>query len=177
MGGTGLVGRALLDVLEGPRLRGRHGAGPARGRGPRRRSVVADLDKLRAEDVPGTARVAFCCLGTTIKKVKGEMERDLAALGFETACAYHPSLLRGEREEPRPGERLGVAAATTLRPLLPRKYRGIPAGTVARDGAAREGARARGLPRPRERRAVGARGLTEHPARAAFPPGSRRKKS
>ncbi|HWH07583.1 MAG TPA: hypothetical protein VNX21_00190, partial [Candidatus Thermoplasmatota archaeon] len=65
-------------------------------------------------------------------RVKGEMERDLAAVGFETACAYRPSLLLGDRDERRPAERAGVAAARVLRPLIPAKYRAIPAKTVAR---------------------------------------------
>ncbi len=65
-------------------------------------------------------------------RVKGEMERDVAALGFETLRVYRPSLLLGERQEPRRGERAGIAVAKALRPLIPRRYRGVPAEVVAR---------------------------------------------
>lgn len=74
-------------------------------------------------------------------RVKGETERDLAALGFATLGIYRPSLLLGEREEKRPGERVGIAVAKALRPLIPGKYRGVPADVVARAmaRAAKEG--------------------------------------
>lgn len=68
-------------------------------------------------------------------RVKGEMERDVAALGFPSACAYRPSLLLGERHERRPAERAAMIAARALDPLLVgplRAYRAIPAATVAR---------------------------------------------
>ena len=181
MGGTGLVGRALLGILSKDLdYAGVTALGRREVKVPGVRSVVVESGKPSPEHVPETARVAFCCLGTTIRKagsqeafrevdhalvlryaeacrargvrsfhvvsalgadaesrvfynrVKGEMERDLAKLGFETACAYRPSLLLGEREESRPGERLGIAAAKALRPLIPKKYRGIPADVVAR---------------------------------------------
>ena len=181
MGGTGLVGRALLAALSTDLdYAGVTAIGRREVKVPGVRSVVVENEKLSAEHVPGTARVAFCCLGTTIKvagsqeafraidhdlvlryaeackaqgvrsfhvvsalgadpgsrifynRVKGEMERAVAALGFESVCAYRPSFLEGEREQPRPGEGLGVAAVKALRPLLPRKYRAIPADVVAR---------------------------------------------
>ena len=181
MGGTGLVGRALLDALSTDlAYAGVTALGRREVKVPGVRSVVVDPAKLSAEDVPGSARVAFCCLGTTLKaagsreafravdhdlvlryaevckargvrrfhvvsamgadpasrafynRVKGETERDLEALGFESACAYRPALLLGDRDEFRPAERFGIAAAKLLRPVLPQKYRAIPAGTVAR---------------------------------------------
>ena len=36
--------------------------------------------------------------------VKGEVERDIAALGFPSTCALRPSMLDGKREEHRPAE-------------------------------------------------------------------------
>lgn len=65
-------------------------------------------------------------------RVKGEMERDVAALGFDATCFYRPSLLLGEREERRPAERFGIAMARALAPMIPRRFEGIPAETVAR---------------------------------------------
>lgn len=65
-------------------------------------------------------------------RVKGEMERDVRALGFDGACAYRPSLLLGERVERRRGERAAIALAKLLRRALPARVRGIPAEVVAR---------------------------------------------
>jgi uncharacterized protein YbjT (DUF2867 family) len=61
-------------------------------------------------------------------RVKGELEDSLAALAFESLSIVRPSLLLGERAELRIGERL----FTPLSRILPRRYRGIEAGTVAR---------------------------------------------
>lgn len=67
-------------------------------------------------------------------RVKGETERDVAALGFDRIDIFRPGLLRGDRTEHRPGERL----ATMLSPIVDRllvgslgKYASIPAAAVA----------------------------------------------
>jgi uncharacterized protein YbjT (DUF2867 family) len=62
--------------------------------------------------------------------VKGQVEEAVAALGFESVVALRPSLLDGERSESRPMERVGLAVARTLAPLLG-KYRPTPAKAVA----------------------------------------------
>ena len=63
--------------------------------------------------------------------VKGEVERSAAALGFDAVYALRPSILDGPREESRPAERVGLAVARALGPLLG-KYRPTPAEAVAR---------------------------------------------
>jgi len=63
-------------------------------------------------------------------RVKGETERDLAALGFESLLLFRPSLIAGPRREPRIAERIGLAAAAFLRPLLPKNLRAIQAETI-----------------------------------------------
>ena len=68
-------------------------------------------------------------------RVKGETERDVAAVGFEAVHLLRPSLLVGERSEHRPGERLMIGLFTRLAPLLVgplRRYRPIAAEVVAR---------------------------------------------
>jgi len=67
-------------------------------------------------------------------RMKGEVERDIAALGFARCDMLRPSLLLGDRSERRPAERLWQIAAPLLNPLLLgslEKYRAIPAETVA----------------------------------------------
>lgn len=65
-------------------------------------------------------------------RIKGEAEVELARLPFETVCAFRPSLLAGERFERRVGERLALAFAQPLAPLIPARYRPIAATDVAR---------------------------------------------
>lgn len=64
-------------------------------------------------------------------RVKGEVERDLAALNFPTLLIFRPSLLLGHRGENRLGERLAEGAMRLLNPLIPAKYKGIDAAKVA----------------------------------------------
>jgi uncharacterized protein YbjT (DUF2867 family) len=65
-------------------------------------------------------------------KTKGELEEKIQGLGFEHFVAARPSFLLGERKEFRLGERIGIALAKALAPLIPRRYRGVGAEKVAR---------------------------------------------
>ncbi|WP_052094561.1 NAD-dependent epimerase/dehydratase family protein [Pseudohaliea rubra] len=84
--------------------------------------------------------VAITAVGAHVRspvfysKVKGEIERDLAALGFARLDIVRPGLLLGRRRERRPGE----ALLQRLDPMLRRltigpldRYSGISAVTVA----------------------------------------------
>lgn len=61
-------------------------------------------------------------------RVKGEMEESLKQQGWPQLTIARPSLLLGERIEPRLGEQL----AAPLSKLIPGKYRGIEACQLAR---------------------------------------------
>lgn len=68
-------------------------------------------------------------------KMKGETEADLAHLNLPCLHIYQPSLLTGDRKESRPLEKLSIAVMKLINPLLIgslKKYRSIPAATVAR---------------------------------------------
>lgn len=68
-------------------------------------------------------------------RVKGETERDVAALPFRAVHCLRPSLLVGERSEHRPLEHFGIRVFSALRPFMRgplRRYRPIAARTVAR---------------------------------------------
>jgi uncharacterized protein YbjT (DUF2867 family) len=62
--------------------------------------------------------------------VKGQIEESVARLGFESVYALRPSILDGERQESRPGERVGLLVARALGPLLGR-YKPTPVEAVA----------------------------------------------
>ena len=67
-------------------------------------------------------------------RIKGETERDIAALGLPKAMFMRPSILLGERRENRPAEKAGILAGRLIAPLLVgalRKYRPIAADDVA----------------------------------------------
>lgn len=67
-------------------------------------------------------------------RVKGEVERDLAALGLQRLVVLRPSLLLGDRTESRPGERLAIALSRPLGALMIgplAKYRAIESRDVA----------------------------------------------
>jgi uncharacterized protein YbjT (DUF2867 family) len=66
-------------------------------------------------------------------RVKGEIERDLAALGFTSLTLVRPSLLDGgKRREPRPLEEVALVAARCLASLVPPRYRAVRTEGVAR---------------------------------------------
>ena len=66
-------------------------------------------------------------------RVKGETERDLVALAFESLAVVRPSLLdAGPRPDFRLGESAGLLAARLLGPLIPRRYRPVAAAAVAK---------------------------------------------
>lgn len=67
-------------------------------------------------------------------RVKGRMEKAVAAVGFETVHVVRPSLLLGERSERRPAERISQLVAPLLSPLLAgplKKYRAVDGDAVA----------------------------------------------
>lgn len=97
--------------------------------------VLAFARACRAAGVPTFVAVGAAGADASSRifysRVKGEVERDLAALGFPSLAVLRPSLLLGERAQRRPMERAAIAAARVVSPLLPKAWRGIPASAVA----------------------------------------------
>ena len=60
-------------------------------------------------------------------RVKGELEEAVGSMGWPSLCIVRPSVIAGERAEPRPLERLAEHA---LR-LAPRTWRPVPARQIA----------------------------------------------
>jgi uncharacterized protein YbjT (DUF2867 family) len=65
-------------------------------------------------------------------RVKGELERDLAAQAFTSLTCVRPGLIGGKRAQFRLGERVLEAVLTVAGPLLPRRWRINPAPHIAR---------------------------------------------
>ena len=65
-------------------------------------------------------------------RVKGELERDLRALGFASLTLVRPGLIGGQRQQERRGERFALQVLGVLGPVLPRAWRINPASRIAR---------------------------------------------
>jgi uncharacterized protein YbjT (DUF2867 family) len=82
--------------------------------------------------VLNSAMGANASSGIFYNRVKGELERALADVGFSSLTYVRPGLIGGDREEFRPAERAATVALRALGPLLPRRFRLNPAEKIAR---------------------------------------------
>lgn len=64
-------------------------------------------------------------------RTKGETERDLQAVGYASLTLVRPGLIGGRRQQTRPMEQLAVGVSKLVQPLLPRRYRVVPAERIA----------------------------------------------
>ena len=64
-------------------------------------------------------------------RTKGELERDLQALGYGSLTFVRPGLIGGTRDHPRLGEQVASALLGALHPVLPRSLRINPVETIA----------------------------------------------
>ena len=91
----------------------------------------------RARNAGASGLVVVSALGANPKskvfynRTKGEMETGIAMLGFNSVVMVRPSLLQGVRAESRTAERLALAASKIITPILPARYRPVPAESVA----------------------------------------------
>jgi uncharacterized protein YbjT (DUF2867 family) len=93
----------------------------------------------RAAKQAGVATIALCSAlaanpdaSSFYTRMKGELERDVLALGFDRTRIVRPSFLEGHRTESRPGEAIGIGVMNVLGKLpVLSKYRPISVRTVA----------------------------------------------
>jgi uncharacterized protein YbjT (DUF2867 family) len=64
-------------------------------------------------------------------RIKGEIERDIALVGFQSLTTIRPSLIDGEREELRLMEGMALRLINIFAPFLPKKFHVNPAPTIA----------------------------------------------
>lgn len=65
-------------------------------------------------------------------RVKGETERDILALGFESTVLVQPGLIDGPRPEPRPMEQWAGKVLSVLKPVLPSSMQANRPEAIAR---------------------------------------------
>lgn len=108
----------------------------------RRVDCAIPLEIARLAAASGLRRVALVSSigadprsGSFYLRTKGELEEALGALALDALHVLRPSLLLGQRSEPRPAEAVGAAVARAMKGLLVgglRKWRPIDAETVGR---------------------------------------------
>jgi uncharacterized protein YbjT (DUF2867 family) len=64
-------------------------------------------------------------------RTKGELERDVQAIGFQSLTIVRPSIIGGQRAELRVGERVVLRLSQALGPILPEKFRISAAPNIA----------------------------------------------
>ncbi len=64
-------------------------------------------------------------------RVKGELERNLAKIGFSSLTYARPGLIGGERAGSRPTESATILILRAVGPVLPRRWRLCPAQNIA----------------------------------------------
>lgn len=98
--------------------------------------VLATAEKARQHGTP--ALVLNSSLGANHRsrsfylRTKGELEQALQQLGFDRLVLVRPSLIDTDREERRLGEQAGLVASRLMAPLIPARYRAVPAEAIAR---------------------------------------------
>lgn len=69
--------------------------------------------------------------GNFYLRTKHAVEQAAAGIGFRSLTILRPSMIDTERDEPRPAERIGLLAMRACAPLIPRRWRAVPAARIA----------------------------------------------
>jgi uncharacterized protein YbjT (DUF2867 family) len=78
-----------------------------------------------------SASVASISSAMFYPRIKGEIERDIELVGFRSLTIVRPSLIGGERDEPRFREGIALRLMSIFAPILPKKFHINPAPTIA----------------------------------------------
>ena len=116
-------------------------------------TYVVNMAKAASRN-PGTQFLVISSMGANknsaffYNRVKGEMEADLAQFPLAAVHIFRPSLLTGNRQESRFGEKIGETLMRILKPIMVgplRKFRAIPAAVVAKAMLQKANENARGI--------------------------------
>lgn len=78
-----------------------------------------------------SASVASARSAMFYPRIKGEIERDIGFVGFRSLTVVRPSLIGGERDEPRFRERVALRLMRIFAPVLPKRFHVNPADRIA----------------------------------------------
>jgi uncharacterized protein YbjT (DUF2867 family) len=78
-----------------------------------------------------SASVASVSSAMFYPRIKGEIERDIELVGLRSLTIVRPSIIGGERNEPRFREAVALRLMSVLAPILPKKFHVNPAPAIA----------------------------------------------
>ena len=87
--------------------------------------------RLGARSMALNSSLGASATGNFYLRTKHQAEEGLRQLGFASYTVVRPSLIDAQRTENRPGERVGLWVSRLLGPLVPRRYRPVPASAIA----------------------------------------------
>lgn len=87
--------------------------------------------RLGARSMALNSSLGASATGNFYLRTKYQAEEGLRQLGFASYTVVRPSLIEAERSDSRPGERAGLWVSRLLGPLVPKRYRPVPAHAIA----------------------------------------------
>lgn len=87
---------------------------------------------LGARSMALNSSLGASAMGNFYLRTKHQAEEGLRQLGFASYTVVRPSLIDAQRTDSRPGERAGLWVSGLLGPLVPKRYRPVPACAIAR---------------------------------------------
>lgn len=90
-----------------------------------------EAQRLGARSMALNSSLGASPSGNFYLRTKHQAEEGLRQLGFASFTVVRPSLIDARRIDVRPGEQVGLWASRLLRPVIPRRYRPVPAASIA----------------------------------------------
>ena len=87
--------------------------------------------RLGAVSMALNSSLGASATGNFYLATKHQAEAGLRQLGFASYTVVRPSLIDAQRTQSRPGERAGLWVSGLLGPLVPKRYRPVPASAIA----------------------------------------------
>ena len=94
-------------------------------------ALAREAQRLGACSLALNSSLGASATGNFYLRTKFEAEVALHSLGFASYTVVRPSLIEAQRTQSRPGEQAGLWVARLLGPLVPRRYRPVPAAAIA----------------------------------------------
>ena len=94
-------------------------------------ALAREAQRLGARSMALNSSLGASTTGNFYLRTKHQAEEGLRQLGFDSYTVVRPSLIDAQRTDNRPGERVGLWVSHLLGPLVPRRYRPVPASAIA----------------------------------------------
>lgn len=95
-------------------------------------ALAREALRLGARSYALNSSLGASARGNFYLRTKHQAEEGVRQLGFASVTVVRPSLIDAARAQSRPGEQAGLWVSRLLGPLIPRRYRPVPATAIAR---------------------------------------------